>query len=478
MKENIPVKNILKMYESGSNYFKLMILKFFNYLKQKVVLFCVFLVIPNVLVAQSPTDSFPSRMALSDCINFALANQPAVQQSKINEDITRQDIRIALSNWYPQVNANANLQHYLKQPVSFYPDFTDLSAPKRAIASGVANTSTIQFSANQTLYSTDLFFAGKTARDLRKRSSEATQSSKIDVVVNVSKAYYDVLLTEQQLNVLNEDIQRLEQNYKDAFNQYKSGLSDKIDYQRAIIALNNTKSEKKTAEEAVKVKYAYIKQLMGYPSERPLTVLFDSAAMEKETLLDTSQQMSYDNRIEYQLLQTNLKLQKAQIGYYNWSFLPSISAFGNYNIVYQNDQFSQLYKTTYPNSLIGAQLSLPLFQGARRWLNLKKAKLQFKSQELDLTNLKSQMSTEYVQAMASYKSNLNELGSAKENIDIAREIFNTVKLQYAQGVKTYLEVIVSETDLRSAQLNYFNVLFRVLSSTLDVKKAKGNIPVN
>lgn len=94
-----------------------------------------------------------------------------------------------------------------------------------------------------------------------------------------------------------------------------------------------------------------------------------------------------------------------------------------------------------------------------------------------MTNLKSSISTEYERAMASYKSNLEALQTAKENIDLARNIFNTVKFQYDKGVVTYLEVIVSETDLRTAQLNYLNVLFRVLSSTLDVKKALGTISV-
>ncbi|HEY4784679.1 MAG TPA: TolC family protein, partial [Bacteroidales bacterium] len=138
---------------------------------------------------------------------------------------------------------------------------------------------------------------------------------------------------------------------------------------------------------------------------------------------------------------------------------------------------SQLYNKNFPNSLIGLKLSLPISEGSSRWHNLRKANLQYNRLNLDMTNLKSSISTEYERAMASYKSNLEALQTAKENIDLARNIFNTVKFQYDKGVVTYLEVIVSETDLRTAQLNYLNVLFRVLSSTLDVKKALGTISV-
>ena len=80
------------------------------------------------------------------------------------------------------------------------------------------------------------------------------------------------------------------------------------------------------------------------------------------------------------------------------------------------------------------------------------------------------MNTEYIQSISSYKSNLSEMNAARENIILARDIFNTVKLQYDNGIVTYLEVIVAETDLRTAQLNYLNTLYQVLSSILDVKK--------
>lgn len=429
------------------------------------------------LDAQTPRDTLPAKATLGDCINYAMIHQPAVQQSAINEDITKQDIRIALSDWLPQVNADANIQHYLKLPVSVFPNLSNPSGPKQEITTGLQNTSAIQLSANQVIYRNDLFFAGKTAHDLRKLSAQNTQSSKIDLNINVSKAFYDVLLSQQQLLVLDEDIVRLEKNYKDAFSQYQSGVTEKTDYQRTTIALNNARTERKNTEEAVKIKYAILKQVMGAPLDKPLTITFDSAAMQKEIVLDTLQSLTYENRIEYQSLQTNLNLQHARVGYYKWSFLPSLSAFGNYNIIYQNDQFSQLYNRDFPNSLVGLKLSLPISEGASRWHNLRKANLQYSRLSLALTDLKSHLNTEYTQAMASYKSNMEALRSAKENIDIAKNIFNTVKFQYDKGVVSYLEVIVSETDLRTAQLNYLNALFRVLSSSLDVKKALGNITV-
>ena len=349
--------------------------------------------------------------------------------------------------------------------------------PKRKITTGVVNNSTVQLSATQNLYKTDLLFAGKTAQDYRMLARENTQSSKIDVVVNVSKAYYDVLLSGQQLKVLEEDVNRLEKNARNAYNLYKSGIVDKTDYQRAQIALNNAQSSMRNAQEQIPVKYSYLKQIMGYPPDSSIVVHYDSAKLVNDIILDTLQNPDYNNRVEYQIMQTNLRLRESQVSYYKWSFLPTLSAFYNYNLVYQNDAFAELYNQDFPNSIIGLSLSLPIFHGTKRIQNLNIARLQYKQSKLAEEDLKHAINTEYMQAMAVYKSHLSQLNTDRENVVNARDIYNIITLQYNQGIKTYLDVIVAETDLRTAELNYLDTLFQVLSSTLDVKKALGEISV-
>jgi outer membrane protein TolC len=212
--------------------------------------------------------------------------------------------------------------------------------------------------------------------------------------------------------------------------------------------------------------------------EKQLTISYDSYKFESEILIDTTKNLNYNNRIEYRLLLTTLNLQNSAISYYKWSFLPTLSAFYDYNAQYGNDLFSDLYNKAYPNSLFGFKLALPLFQGMSRQDNLSKAKLQYQRSRLGMDYLKSKINSEYTLALSGYISNLNELRIAKNNIIIAKDIFNTVKLQYDKGIKAYLEVIVSETDLRTAELNYLNILFRVLSSKMDLEKASGDIKIN
>jgi outer membrane protein len=426
---------------------------------------------------QKTFDTIPVNMTLDQCVDYALKNQPVVRQLKVDQLINNKDIAISLSGWFPQVNLNANLEHFLQLPVTFAQNPADPSGPKIEEITSLANISTGVFSATQSLYSTDLVFASKTAHDLRLLATRNTENSQINGVYDVSKSFYDVVLTIEQLGLWNEEIQRLQRNYQDAYNLFQSGLTDKIDYQQAQIAVNNALAQKRSADEAVKEKYAILKQTIGFPPDKRLQIIFDSLSFETEILADTLKHLTYENRIEYQVMQTELSLSKTQIGYYRWSFLPSLSAFYDYNLAFENDKFSALYNANYPNSLIGLTLSLPLFQGTNRLQKLRKANLQDQRLNIGLEDLKNHISSQYVKALAEYKSNIYALRLAKSNNDLALNVFNAVSAQYKQGIKTYLNLLIAETDLRTAKLNYLGVLYQVFSSKLDLKASMGEIVI-
>lgn len=420
--------------------------------------------------AQQQTDSLPPRVTLTDCINFALKNQPLIKQSLIDEEIAERDIDIALSGIYPQISGQANLSRYLKQPVSILNGQPVIFQPK--------NNSNFLIQADQSLFSNDLLYAAKGAKFNRLNSKQNTENNKINTVVAVSKAFYDILTSQEQLKILRENIARVEKQFKDSYAQYDAGLVDKIDYKRASISLNNSRADLKRISESLNYKYAYLKQLMGITEGNDLELNYSGPSLESEILLDTTQALTYENRIEYKQLQTQKQIQNLNIGYYRNNFLPTVSAFVNYNNIYQNNDFGSLYDKDFPSSQTGLRLTLPVFQGGRRIQNLKRAVLQDKRLDLDIIQTKNIINTEYQQALASYKTNLNDWKIYRENVELSKDVYNTIKLQYNEGIKTYLELLIAESDLRSSQLNYLNSLFSLLSNKLDVQHAQGTVNIN
>ena len=343
------------------------------------------------------------------------------------------------------------------------------------INQGLANSSNIQFTATQTLFNKDVLLASSSASDVRAFARQRTSSTKIDVVVNVSKAYYATLVTKQQIALLDESVLRLEQSYKDAYTKYQGGIVDKTDYMRALIALNNVKADRNQAQELLKARYAALKEQMGYPTGANLNLEYNDSQTAPEALVDTTYFVHYDNRIEFQLLQTQKRLQEDNLNYSKWNFFPSLSAYGGYTINYQNSLANPLFNQSYPYSFVGLQLSFPLFQGGKRLQQIRQASLQVDRFDYDLFSLTNNINTQYAGALANYKSSLNNYKVLTENLQFAQDVYQTIQLQYKAGTKSYLEFITAETDLRTAQVNRTNALYQLLISRLDVQKALGTI---
>lgn len=418
--------------------------------------------------AQAPKEvDTLTNATLQACVQYALKHYPLVQQALLDEQITDRQIKGKLADWYPQIGVVGSYQNDFQLP--------QIAFAGQAVSSGTYNNSAVAATLNQTLFNRDVLLASRTKKDVMTNIKQTTVSDKIDVTVNVSKAWYDVLLTEKEIEVLDDDVVRLERNLKDTYNQYQGGLVDKTDYKRAMISLNNSKAERKADQESLKAKFATLKQLMGYTTPDSLHLVYDSAEMESEVYMDTLATIDYSKRIEFQQLTTQKRLQEADVKYERWAYIPTVTAGAGYSLSYFNTRFSNLYNNNYPQSYAGLNVSIPIFQGTKRVQNIRIAELQLTRLDWDMINLQTTISTQYSQALANYKAYLNNYYVERDNLGLARDVFNTIELQYRSGIKAYLDLITSETDLRTAQVNYSNALYQVLSSKLDVEKALGTI---
>lgn len=415
-------------------------------------------------------------LTLRQCIDYAMLHQPALNKSLINTEITREINSVNLAPWLPQVNASGNLVHYIQQPSTGAVVANSGTTPTASSTrQTVSNTFVPGIALSQAIFSPELLYASRSAPLLLQQAKQVTDSTKIFLVTSVTKSFYNLLLTLQQIGVLKEDTARLGKNVTDAYHQYKGGIVDETDYEEASITLNNSKAQLKQAQENIIPQYAALKQLIGYPVDKQFNVDFDTLQMKKDITVDSLQQLQYEKRIEYQQLNTQRALQDQLVHYYKTSFLPTVSAFYNYNLEFQNNKFSNLFQNSYPSSLVGLSFSIPIFTGFARTHNLKKANLQEKLIDWDQTDLKLQINKEYTTALANYKGNRYNLEVLQKNVAMASRVYFVVTLQYKQGIVPYLNVITAESNLVTSKINYINALFQVLSSKIDLEKSMGNI---
>ncbi|SHN27235.1 TolC family protein [Mucilaginibacter sp. OK098] len=437
----------------------------------------------TLLVPFNPQDTGKNSsgqfFTLQQCIDYAMTHQPGVNKALINVGIAKETNGVNLSGWLPQATASGDMIHYLQTSSSGSVSSPGTTTPSGASTSSsrgqYTNTFIPGISVSQAIFSPTLLYAYKSAPLYLKQAQLVTDSTKIFLVSSVSKSFYNVLLTLEQINILKEDTTRLGKNVRDAYHQYKGGIVDETDYEEAAITLNNSRAQLKQANENVVPQYAALKQQMGFPVEKEFNVSFDTVQMIKGIYIDTAQQLKYEKRIEFQQVETSKALQTQAVNYYRTSYLPTLSAFYNYNLAFQNNRFSNLLSNSYPSQLVGLSFSIPIFTGFSRTHNLQKAKLQQQLIGWDEIDLKLQINKEYKTAIANYKGNFYNLQLLQKNVAMAKRVYFVVTLQYKQGIVPYLNVITAESNLITSETSYLNALFQLLSSKIDLEKSMGII---
>lgn|SRR6185437_5210105 len=430
----------------------------------------------SIVAFSQPSDRADSTLTLTQCVDYALKHQPFINQAVVNMAIARTSNSIAMAGWLPQVNLSANLTHYLTLPTNFIKNSTTGTVSEQK--TGVVNSFIPVLGVTQTIFNPALLYAAKSAPLYVKEAEQITDSTKIGIVAGVSKTFYSLLLTLEQINVLKEDTARLTKNMSDTYHQYVSGITDETNYDEAVISLNNSKFQLRQAVENVLPQYAALKQVMGYPPLSNFNVVYDTTRMMEDISFDTTQQLQFEKRIEFQTLATVKALQQRQIAYYQKAWLPTVGAFFDYDYVFQNNSFGQLFSQAYPYSFLGLSVTMPVFTGLSRINNIKRSRLEADLLDYSEFSLKSQIYSEYTTALANYKSNLYSLSISKDNVALARRTYDIVQLQYLQGVVPYLNVITAESNLITSELTYETSLFQILSSKIDLEKAMGIITIN
>jgi outer membrane protein len=191
-----------------------------------------------------------------------------------------------------------------------------------------------------------------------------------------------------------------------------------------------------------------------------------------EVKSDTS---AYANRIEYNLLQTQLKLNQLDLKRYKFQYLPSLAAFGSSSIQYQSNSFRDLYSQSFPTTVVGLQLNIPIFSSGMKLQKVKQAQFEVQKSENTLKDVKNAINLDVFSSTTAYTNSLNTLKNQQSNLDLAKEVLRVSKIKYEQGVGSSLEVTQAQTALKETENNYINTLYEALISKVDTEKALGLI---
>jgi outer membrane protein len=413
---------------------------------------------------------------LPQAIEYAFKNQAAVLNAQLDEQIAKNTVKQTTGIGLPQVSGSFSFQDFLKLPTSLLPgDFFGQPGTQVPVQFGVKYQSALGLEASQLLFDGSYLVGLQAAKTYKELSIRNSKRTKIETAVAVSKAYYSVLVSNEQLGLLDANLVRLHKSLHDIEAYYKNGLVEKVDVDRLHVLTNNLETERENVVRLLALNTNLLKFQMGMPIETNLTLNDSIKELSLTADVLVADSLAYKNRVEFTLGQTQKKLNELNLKRYKSEFLPSIVAFGSTSNSYQNNSFSQLYSNYYPTSLVGLKLSLPLISGGQRIYKIKNARLEVQKSANDLANLQNGINLEINQAKTNFLNGLQSLENQKRNMELSKEVLRVSKVKYEQGVGSSLEVTAAETSLKESQNNYINALYESLINKVNLDRALGRI---
>lgn len=414
--------------------------------------------------------------SLKQALDYAQNHQVSILNARIDEDIAKNTVKQTIGIGLPQLSGNANFQDFIVLPTSLLPgDFFGMPGTQVPVQFGVKYQSLVGLDLNQLLFDGSYLVGLQASKTFRELSSKNLTRTRIETAVAVTKAYYSVLVSNEQLNLIDANLDRLRKSLSDTEALFKNGFVEKIDLDRLTVFKNNLETERENVIRLLALNVNLLKFQMGMTVNSRLTLTDSINNLQADQAVVARDSSAYRNRIEYSLLETQKKLNEFDLKRYKSQFLPSLSAFGNTSQSFQSNNFSELFSSNFPSTIIGLRLSVPIISGGIKLSQVRNAKLVILKTQNDLVNLQNGINLEVEQAQTTYSNSLKSLDNQKRNMDLAQEVLRVSKIKYEQGVGSSIEVTSAETSLKEAQNNYINALYDLMINRVNVEKASGRI---
>lgn len=438
--------------------------------------FTLFLCFFSTLSVNAQLSDTTAHFSLKEAIEYAQKNQTSIKNAEIDEAIAANTVKQTVGIGLPQLSGNLNFQDFLKVPTNLLPgEFFGKPGEQIPVQFGVKYQSSMGLELNQLLFDGSYLVGLQASKTYKELSSKSLQRSRIETAVAVTKAYYSVLVSNEQLSLLDANMLRLKKTLHDTKALFANGFVEKIDVDRLTVLNNNLETERENVIRLLDLNVNLLKFQMGMSIQSKLSLKDSISGLQVIQSVAVADTNAYKSRIEYSLLETQKRLNELDLKRYKSLFLPSVSAFGNTSKSLQSNNFNTLFERSFPTTVIGFRISVPLISGGIKLYQVRNAKLEVLKTQNNLDNLKNGISLEVAQAQTIYRNGIKSLENQERNMELAQEVLRVSKIKYEQGVGSSIEVTTAETSLKEAQNNYINALYDLLINKVNMDKALGII---
>ena len=444
----------------------------------------MFIAVVCSLETKAQNESFT--LSLSECINYAKDNNPDVKKALIEEKKSEKKINEVIGSGLPQITLSGSLVNNLELPTQLLPgDYFGVPGTMIPVKFGTKYSYTFTGEISQMIFSGS-FWVGLSA--VKYSNLYYKQNKDLiyeDVEYNVATFYYQTLVAQKQIQLLQLNQVLISKSLADTKLLYENGKAKEVDVDRLSVNLNNIQYKLKKAKEVLEQSYLYLKFYMGMPVTASIS-LSDSSYFAQNTMLEqkidnlrfeNDESFTYKSRSDYKILQTNFKLQELDYKNQIAKYLPSINAFGSYSYNALRTEFDLFdsKKEWFKYYSVGVRFQFPIFSGGQTLAKIQQSSLSLDGLKEDVKKAENGIDLQVAKAVSKYNNSYENIKANKLNIDLAQKVYDITLLEYSEGVTNATALVDSETKLREAQTNYINSLLEFYVAKLDVEKSRGTL---
>ena len=203
------------------------------------------------------------RLTLDQALDLALSENPTVKVAEM--EVQRYDY-VKRQTWgglLPQVSVTGQVNHsFIVQQMS--KGFSLGNDPYTTLSGAV--------DASVPLFAPQVYRMMKMNDKQMATAVEAARSSRITLTAEVKKAFYNILLAEQSLDVLRESQATVQRTVDDTQVQYQNGLTSEYDLLTAQVQLSNLKPSILQTENSIRIAKLMLKMYLSIPEQVDIEV--------------------------------------------------------------------------------------------------------------------------------------------------------------------------------------------------------------
>lgn len=412
----------------------------------------------------------PLRLTLDEALEIALSENPTVRVADM--EVERYDY-VRRQTWgalLPQLSASGNYSRSIVK-----------SEMRGGLSFGADNTFALQGDLTLPLFAPTVYRTLKMNDTQRAAAVESARSSRIDLVAEVRKAFYNILLAEQSLAVLHESQATVRRTVDDTQVQYDHGLASEYDLLTAQVQLSNLRPTILQTENSIRLAKLMLKMYLSIPEEVEIEVVGELDALRDEVLAGTdalTADLSRNSSLRSLELQEELLRRSLRAA--NAGRLPTLAAFGTASFT-GNDMEPFMgfgsgdesrYFWTHPIS-VGVQLSVPIFGGLTRMNRSRELKNQIAQVTLQRIYARQQLEVQVRSAMNDLLTARETMLAQELTVEQARKAYRISDTRYRAGAGTILELNSAQLAQTQAQLNFSQAIYDYLSAKAEYDRIIG-----